>query len=99
MYSSIPPPIALGMCGGLAGFIGGGFNQCFPIWVGTATGASLGCITCIYFMITPEPAVTTEPVVNAKLVTLPINPVIVQNIYIITGNSKDIPVKKMAETI
>ena len=87
MYSPIPAPAACGMVGALAGFIGGGFNSCFPVWVGAATGCSLGCVMCIVTAFMPERAVGL-PVAQVVSHTAP---VIIQNIYIIndtTGNSK-----------
>jgi len=89
MYYELPAPIALGMCGALAGLIGGGFNNCFPVWVGAATGGSLGCILCIVSMWRQD--------VSALLpVAVPISsePVIIQNIYITyntSGSEKDAP--------
>ena len=94
MYYSLPYPIAFGMCGAFAGLIGGGCNQCFPIWVGAATGGSLGCVISIFMMFAPEPVV--EPVSSIAP-----DPVIVQNIYItyVSGQQKDIPVAKVVEPI
>ena len=83
MYNSLPAPLACGICGALAGLIGGGFNQCLPVWIGAATGASAGCVICVCLCLfdTPE-----HPV--AKIVR-PVQ-TIVQNIYIIepTGAPK-----------
>lgn len=84
MYSNIPMPFACGMCGAFAGLIGGGFNNCFPVWVGSLTGCSLGCALCIVGALMPERAVGLP-------VATPVPTVIIQNIYIIndtTGNSK-----------
>jgi len=88
MYYQLPPPIALGMCGAIAGLIGGGFNQIFPVWVGCATGSSIGCVVCIYMMMTPEPVAQPTP-----------EPIIIQNIYIthVLGSPKDLPIAKIVE--
>ena len=83
MYPELPAPIALGMCGALAGLFGGGFSQCFPVWVGAATGCGLGCAICIVSVFRPEPNVSTETSVA---------PVVIQNIYInyeISGQDKE----------
>jgi hypothetical protein len=81
MYNHIPAPIACGMLGALAGFIGGGFNNCFPIWVGAATGGSLGCVMCIGIALMPEPLPVAQVVSNEPRI-------VIQNIYIISGNDK-----------
>jgi hypothetical protein len=85
MYTPIPAPAVCGMVGALAGFIGGGFNSCFPVWVGAATGCSLGCVMCL--------VITTENVVGLPVAQVVSNapPIVIQNIYIIndaTGISK-----------
>jgi len=85
MYYDLPLPVSLGICGGLAGLIAGEFNQIFPMWVGCATGSSLGCVMCIYMIIVPKPE--RGPVVVLTS----------QNIYITygagqeAGQPKDIP--------
>lgn len=38
MYNTLPVPFAFAGLGAIAGLIAGGFNQCFPVWVGTVTG-------------------------------------------------------------
>ena len=78
MYYQLPAPLALGMLGAIAGLFGGGFTQSFPVWVGAATGASVGCAMCICMMLSPVPVVP-EP-----------RPVVVQNIYVtyVTGAPK-----------
>lgn len=91
-YTNLPFPICLGMCGALAGLAGGGCNQCFPIWVGAATGSSVGCVICMCAM-----AFTEEPVpLSTKGAT---EPVIIHNTYIthVYGQSKDIPIAKIVE--
>jgi len=85
MYSEMPPPIVCGMCGGLAGLFGGGFNQCFPIWVGASAGGALGCVLWIGIALMSEKA----PLPIAQPVGP--EPVVIQNIYImydITGRGK-----------
>ena len=52
MHIEIPYPICFAMCGALAGLVGGGCNQCFPVWVGATTGASIGCAISICVMAT-----------------------------------------------
>ena len=97
-YSPVPVPIALGMLGALAGLIGGGFNQCFPIWVGAATGGSLGCAMCIVTLIIEEQR-TAQPVISRS--NMNSEPVIIQNIYLvydIAGRGKDvIPVAEVVQ--
>ena len=71
MYYKLPFPISLGIFGGLAGFIGGGCNQIFPVWVGCTAGTVTGCAVCVYIILVPEP--TPEPIVivgNPKEVAL-----------------------------
>ena len=85
MYGELPIPIACGMCGALAGLMGGGFSQCFPVWVGASTGAGLGCLCCIVHALMPErrSLPVAQPVQAA--------PVIVQNIYVVyTGQPKEL---------
>jgi len=96
MYNAhLPAPIACGMLGGLAGLIGGGFNQCFPIWVGGVTGLSVGCAMSVVLCFRPEQ--------QELPVAQPVNPVIVQNIYImydhtLAGASKTtLPVATVAK--
>lgn len=50
----------------------------FPVWVGAATGASVGCAVSIFLMLKPD---AQTPVVAA-------NPVVVENIYL-PGQPKD----------
>ena len=92
MYNELPAPIACGMCGALAGLFGGGFSQCFPIWVGAATGAGVGCLMCIVHVLMPErtPLPVAQPV--------RVDPVIVQNFFVLyTGQAKElIPVDSTA---
>jgi hypothetical protein len=101
MYPELPAPIALGMCGALAGLIGGGCNQCFPVWVGASTGAGLGCVICIVslFREEPRPGPITS-VAATSVAATPVVPVVIQNIYItyeISGQAKgtELPVAKV----
>ena len=86
MVAIIPAPIAFCMCGAMAGFIGGGFNQGLPILIGAATGMTLGCCMSVYACFSPNNVVLP--------IALPVSPepVIVQNIFItynVTGQSKE----------
>ena len=83
----LPAPIACGMLGAFAGLLAGGCTQCFPAWVGAATGGGIGCIICLVEVLMPPKAL---PI--AKPIT--IDPVIIQNIYITyeaSGQPKGIP--------
>ena len=96
-HSPLPLPFALGGLGAIAGLLGGGINQCFPVWVGAATGGSIGCVLCIATLIREE-TVVAQPV----RVVHTNEPVVIQNIYImydITGRSKDgaIPIAKVVQ--
>ena len=87
MQPYLPAPVVLGLCGAFAGLLGGGCNQCFPVWVGAATGGSLGCVLCLLqsFLIPDKSLPIAKPVSSV--------PVIIQNFHItyeITGQSKDI---------
>ena len=77
MYYELPYPLAMGVCGALAGFIGGGGNQIFPVWVGCVTGSAIGCGVCLFTMMTPPPRV---------------EPIVIHNLYIayVSGEPKDI---------
>jgi hypothetical protein len=80
----LPAPAACAMFGAFAGLLGGGCAQCFPVWVGGASGAGLGCIICLVqcSMESPGPPV-------AKIAS---QPVVVQNIYVtyeVSGVPKD----------
>jgi hypothetical protein len=90
MYHQMPLPISCAMFGAFAGLLGGACSQSFPIWVGATTGASLGCAMCICEMMYKEKV--TAPVAR--------EPVILQNVYItyLSGNPKELPVAKVAET-
>jgi len=74
--AQIPMPIAFSMLGAIAGFIFGGFNQCFPIWVGALTGCSTGCVLSVLL-----PLPVSEPPISEQI--------IVQNIYVLYGMPKD----------
>jgi len=91
MYYQMPAPLACGFLGGIAGLIGGGFNQCFPVWVGATTGASLGCAFCIYSMFIP--VIHHRANISGQIV--------VPNIYIIReiGAPKDIPVAVVVPSV
>ena len=85
MYTDLPVPIACGMCGALVGLFGGGFSQCFPVWVGAATGGGLGCLCCIVQALMPERR--SLPVAQPVRA----DPVIVQNFYLVyTGQPKEL---------
>ena len=86
----MPLPISCAMFGAFAGLLGGGCSQSFPIWVGATTGASLGCAMCICAMMHKEEV--AAPVVR--------EPIILQNVYItyLSGDPKELPVAKVAET-
>jgi hypothetical protein len=86
MYNTnLPLPIACGMVGALAGLIGGAFNNCFPVWVGAATGGSLGCVMCVVTALMPERAqIPVAQVVSNE------PRIVIQNIYIITGSEKTV---------
>ena len=87
MYYLLPIPIPLSMCGALAGLVGGGCNQFFPVWVGGTTGALLGCIISICMMVIPNEEGNTNEEANE-------NEVVIQN-PCITGRSKDNPLVKI----
>ena len=96
MNYEIPLPITCGMCGAFAGLIAGGCSQGFPVWVGTATGVSVGCALSICLLLVPEPQVQPAPVPVAQRAA---EPIVIQNIYITyaAGVAKDIPVAKVVE--
>lgn len=89
MYYQIPLPITCAFCGGLAGLVGGGCNQLFPVWIGAATGFPLGCAISIFLMCQPEEPVQVET---------PQAPVIIENVYIahVSGEPK-LPIAKVVE--
>ena len=85
MYTDLPAPIACAMCGAISGLFGGGFSQCFPVWVGASTGAGVGCLVCVVYALMPErkPLPVAQPV--------KVDPVIVQNFYVIySGQAKEL---------
>jgi hypothetical protein len=77
MYNVLPLPIVCGFCGACAGLLGGGLNQCFPVWVGAVSGGSLGTLICLVGCLLPQPL----PVAQIA------QPVIVQNIYILQSDA------------
>lgn len=86
MYTPLPVPFAFAGLGAIAGLIAGGFNQCFPVWVGTVTGVGVGCV-CSVAMCLKEERVPVAQVVSPE-------PVIIQNIYFVydvNGQSKNLP--------
>jgi len=80
MYNPLPAPFACGLCGAIAGLIGGGFNQCLPVWIGAATGASAGCVICVCLFLFDVPEPPVAQIVRAA-------PTVIQNIYIIEPTS------------
>ena len=84
MNTQLPAPIVCGMFGGCAGLIFGNC-QIFPVWVGAATGASVGCLMCMALCI-------ADPIPLAQIVR-PEQPVIVQHIHIyeLSGAAKESP--------
>jgi hypothetical protein len=95
MNPHLPAPIVCGFFGALAGLLGGGCAQCFPVWVGAATGASLGCALCVGMCF-------FEPLPLAKIATRQgQDPVIIQHIHIYemkSGAPKSYPQIKEANT-
>jgi len=97
MNYEIPLPITFGMCGAFIGLIAGGCSQSFPVWVGGATGASLGCAISIVQVLLPERQVQVQPL-PLPVAQRAAEPIVIQNIYITyTGEAKDIPVAKIVE--
>ena len=98
MNYEIPLPITFGMCGAFAGLIAGGCSQGFPVWVGTATGVSMGCALSVCLLLMPERPVPVQPAPVA-VVQRQAEPIVIQNIYITyaAGEAKDIPVAKIVE--
>ena len=93
MNGHLPAPIACGFLGTLAGLLGGGCTQCFPVWVGAATGASVGCAICVGMCF-------FEPLPVAKVVNRQ-EPVIVQHIHIyeIAGAPKIISANTVSDVL
>jgi hypothetical protein len=86
------------MLGTFAGLITGGFNQCFPVWVGGVVGFSTGCSMCVVSSCLKEQE--TSPVARPNN----LEPVIVQNIYVtyeISGQEKNpssmLPIAKVVQ--
>ena len=84
MNTQLPPPLLCAMFGACAGLIFGNC-QIFPVWVGAASGGSVGCLICIAFCI-------SDPIPLAQIVR-PEQPVIVQHIHIyeLSGAAKESP--------
>lgn len=59
MNTQIPPPFVCGMCGTIAGLAFGNC-QIYPLWVGAASGASLGCLMTVYLCILNPPIEHTK---------------------------------------
>ena len=56
----MPAPVSCAMCGAFFGLLAGGTTQCFPVWVGAATGCSVGSVICLFTAyITPSIPVAT----------------------------------------
>lgn len=89
MYYEVPLPITCAFCGALAGLLGGGCNQVFAVWVGAATGCSLGCAISTFLMCQP---VQEQAQVQGQA------PIIIQNVYIthVSGDAK-LPIAKVVE--
>jgi hypothetical protein len=88
MNTALPAPFAFAGIGALLGLFGGGFSQCFPVWVGAATGASIGCVFSVVICLKDERD-------SALPVAQPVSqgPVIIQNIYFVydvNGQSKSV---------
>ena len=84
-YSVIPAPVSGAALGSIAGLIAGSGMDCFPVWVGATTGGGLGCIISLGLMLlTDKPEI---PVAQVAQVASS-DPVIIQNIYFISGAPK-----------
>jgi hypothetical protein len=95
MYTPLPVPFAFAGLGAIAGLIAGGFSQCFPVWVGTATGVGVGCVCSVIICLKDERA-NALPV--AQVVSP--EPVVIQNIYItydLSGKGKTVDVPYLAQ--
>jgi len=80
-YSVIPAPVSGAALGSIAGLIAGSGMDCFPVWVGATTGGGLGCIISLGLML-----LTDEP--DTPVAQVASEPVIIQNIYFISGAPK-----------
>jgi hypothetical protein len=94
MNQQLPPLVVCSMCGACAGLVFGNC-QIFPVWVGAATGGSVGCLMCIALCI-------ANPIPLALPVAQVTQPVIVNHIHIyeigapkVTGTNteSDVPSK------
>lgn len=92
MHNPLGVPIACGFFGSLFGLVAG-CGECFPVIVGAGTGSSVGCVICILLCIfdSPEKGLPVAKIAS----NLPVQPTLIQNIYIIdtrsTGAPKIIP--------
>ena len=85
MQPYLPAPFACAVCGSFAGLLAGGFNQCFPLWIGAATGGGVGCLICLLQALMPP---KNLPIAE----TVSLDPVIIQNIYVtyeVSGQAKN----------
>lgn len=89
MNTQLPPPVVCSMCGACAGLVFGNC-QIFPVWVGAATGGSVGCLMCIALCIA-NPIPLALPIAQVTQQT----PTIVNHIHIYeigtTGAPKELP--------
>jgi hypothetical protein len=76
MYNPIGVPIACGFLGSVMGLVAG-CGQCFPVIVGSATGASVGCVICIYSACFPS-SIPVAKIADSQ-------PTVIQNVYIISS--------------
>jgi len=91
MYYQLPAPIACGMLGAIAGLVGGGMNQCYPVWVGGVTGLSIGTAMSLIVVCKREEASASPPVPVQQPIYI---------IYEISGQDKHtIPVAQIVEPI
>ena len=74
MYNPIGVPIACGFLGSVIGLVAG-CGQCFPVIVGSGTGASVGCVICIYSACFPS-SIPVAKIADSQTT-------VIQNVYII----------------
>ena len=75
MSNPIGVPIACGFFGSIMGLVAG-CGQCFPVIVGGSTGASVGCVICIYSAFFGPSEAPVAKIVHAQ-------PTVIQNVYIL----------------